>query len=254
MHSFVSTFKRLMPVAIVAAGSLSISSASLIYQSSIQLSAQGFGSAPRALTIQGNGTESGCISVVAGAIAGGSGSCIADATIAPNGVANQGGAEVSPLSDNQKFGIPTLLSLGIDGANDIGILFNATEPGGNAITVTDLTLKFFDANSNLLGAIDTAGAVEFLTTNPGNGVAGFVFTIDAAQQLAVAGFITPTTRLALEATLTGAAGGPESFAIVNLNAPPPGGDPGDVPEPMSMALLGSGMAALVFFRKKIARG
>lgn len=258
MNRFASTLKRILPVAIVATGSLSISSASLVYDSTILLGSQGFGNAPRDLTIQATGrptgNESGCVGVLAGTIAIGSGACIADATIAPNGVSNTGGDEPNPQVDDNKFGIPTLAELAINGADDIAILFNATEPGGDAITITDLTLKFFDANSNLLGAIDTAGAVQFLSTNPGNGVAGFVFRIDAAQQLQVANWITPTTRLALEASLTGASAGPESFMIVNLNAPPPGGDPGDVPEPMSMALLGSGMTALVLFRKKLARG
>jgi hypothetical protein len=221
--------------------------ASLIYDSSILLGAQGFGNAPRDLTVQETGrptgTESGCVGVNGtGNIT--FGSCISDAQVHDgNGVTNTGGDEPNPQADNQKYGIPTLGSLGITSASQIGILFNATEPGGDSVNVTDLTLKFYNSTGTLLGAID--GSQNFASSNPGNGVAGFVFKVSADELGYVNGLIAPGVILALESTMTDIAGGPESFLIVNLEAPPPA-----VPEPASLALLGGALAGYGFLRRR----
>jgi hypothetical protein len=214
-------------------------SASLIYDSTIHLTAQGFGNAPRDLTVQatGNstspaGTESGCVSVP---FAGGPSSCLASDAVVfmGNGVLNLGGDEPSPLSDNQKYGVPFESDLGITTAADLGILFNATEPGGDSINIADLTLKFY-LNGILLGAID--GQQNFPSTFPGNGVAGFVFTVDADQQAIVNSWLSQgNIQFALESTLTDSAGGPDTFRIVNLNSVTP------IPEPATMMLLASGL-------------
>lgn len=222
--------------------------AALIFDSSILVSAQGFGNNPRLLTVQGNGTESGCIGVGAGGtLLGGSGTCIADALVHDgNGLSNTGGSEVNPLSDNQKFGIPTIAQLGWKKASDIGLVFNATEPGGNSINVQDVTLKFYNGTT-LLGAID--GSQSFANSNPGNGVAGFAFKVDAAEQTFLNNLVFAQQgygnyRIALESTLSDAAGGPESWLAVNLgNA---------VPEPSTwgMMILGVGMVGGVMRRRQ----
>jgi hypothetical protein len=150
-----------------------------------------------------------------------------------NGVLNLGGDEPSPLSDNQKYGVPFESDLGITTAADLGILFNATEPGGDSINIVDLTLKFY-LNGSLLGAID--GQQNFPSTFPGNGVAGFVFTVDAAQQAMVNSWLSQgNIQLALESTLTDSAGGPDSFRMVNLNSATP------IPEPATITILGAGL-------------
>jgi len=69
-------------------------SASLVYDATATLSAQGFGSVPRDLTIQGNGNatiEGGCVGVTStgGINVGGSGSCLtSDVTIDGNATVN----------------------------------------------------------------------------------------------------------------------------------------------------------------------
>lgn len=226
-------------------------SASLVFDSSILLGAQGFGNAPRDLTIQRTGRitspESGCVGVSGtGTIVIGGAACISDALVnAGNGVTNIGGDEPNPQADNQKYGIPTASSLGITDASQIGVLFNATEPSGDAADVTDLTLKFYSTlTDSLLGAID--GNQSFLSTNPGNGVAGFVFVVDAAELAYVNGILgTGDVFFALESTLTGTSGGPESFLIANLTAPPPG-----VPEPSTLSLFGLGVAGLSILMRR----
>jgi PEP-CTERM motif len=220
--------------------------ASLIFDSSVLLSAQGFGNAPRALTIQATGqggsTESGCVGVNGGGgIVVGAGGCIPGASVHDsNGVANVGGDEPNPHSDNQKFGIPTAGSLGITTASQIGILFNATEPGGDSANVTDLTLKFYSANGTLLGAID--GQQNFSSTNPGNGVAGFVFVVSPDEFAFVNGLLGPGVFLALESTISDVGGGPESYLIFNRGTNLP---PSSIPAPASLLLLGAGLMGIV---------
>lgn len=220
-------------------------SASLVYSSQINLPAQGFGNMPRDLTLQGRGTTSGCVGTAAG---GGItfGTCTTDAqTFMGNGVSNLNGTGdmPSPLADNQKYGNPTVAGLGLSSAANIGVLFNATEPAGNSINVADITLSFYNATSGaLLGAID--GQQNFPDSFPGNGVAGFVFTVDAPQQGYLNSLIFNGTndlnniRIGLGATLIGAAGGPDTFTVVNL------GQSRAIPEPATWATMIFGIAGI----------
>ena len=120
-----------------------------------------------------------------------------------------------------------------------------TKPHGDSVNVTDLTLKFYTSAGLLLGAID--GQLNFASTNPGNGVAGFTFTVDKAQQAYVNGLLAngPSTTLALEASLADFAGGPETFLIYNLSTPVT-----PVPEPATYALMLAGLGVVGFVAKR----
>lgn len=253
----INNLKRLAAFAVLAAGTAALpqgAAANLIYDSAILVPAQGFGNAPRLLVEQetGNGddVESGCVSVSGGAIAIGSGSCIADSQVFQgNAFSNFGGDEANPQADNQKFGIPTLGELDWDSAADIGLIFNATEPGGNAVNINDVTLKFYQGD-NLLAAID--GSQQFGSTNPGNGVAGFTFVVDEQQQafLNSSVFALPNfsdIRIALESTISDAQGGPESYLAVNLDR---GGPPTPVPAPAGAGLFALGFAAMAWRKRR----
>jgi len=238
----------LLAAAAVAAVTPHIASASLVFDSNIFVSGQGFGNVPRDLTLSSpnNDTfESGAVGVSnTGAIT--FGIPITNAQVHDsNGVQTVAGTASlpSPLADDQKYGIPTIGSLGITSANQIGVLFNATEPGGNSANVTDLTLKFYSATGTLLGAID--GQQSFGSTVPGNGGAGFVFRVSDDELTFVNGLLAAggsTTTLALEASVDDATGGPESFVILNVAAP--------VPEPETTALLLAGLGAIGFIGRR----
>jgi hypothetical protein len=109
-----------------------------------------------------------------------------------------------------------------------------------------VTLKFYNGNT-VIAAID--GQQIFADTVTGNGGAGFVFTVDAAQQT----FLNNTVfnqlgfgnfRIAAESTITGATGGPESWAAVNLMSA--------IPEPSTwaMMILGFMGVGLLAYRRK----
>lgn len=227
-----------------------LASASLVFDTNIFVTGQGFGNVPRDLTLSSPNNEtfeSGAVGVSGtGAIT--FGVPITNAQVFDsNGVQTVAGTASmpAPLADDQKYGIPTIGSLGITSADQIGIVFNATEPAGNGVNVIDLTLKFYTAAGVFLGAID--GQQSFASTIPGNGGAGFVFRIspdelDDVNPWLVAG--GATTTMALEASIQDATGGPESFAILNIAA---------IPEPEAYALVLAGLGAIGFISRRRRR-
>jgi hypothetical protein len=240
---------------LVAAAVLTLpgfASAGLVYDSTVVAPAQGFGSAPRDLSLQATGQasfQSGAVNYGGSGIS--FGAPVADGLVHEgNGITNQAGTSTmpNPLDDNQKYGVPTTGSLGITTASQIGVLFNATEPGGDEISVTDLTLKFYTAEGSFLGAID--GSHDFADSNPGNGVAGFTFVVDGAQQAFVDGLLAAGgagTTLALEASTESFAGGPETFLIYNLAATPP---VPAIPEPGTYAMFMAGLGVVGFMARR----
>jgi len=248
-HSLKAGFGWFLMLTLAAITFPSIASAELIYDASILAPAQGFGNAPRDLTLssQANNTsESGGIGFGSGGIT--FGTTISDSLVFQgNGLTNTSGTTdmPSPLADDQKYGVPTAGSLGITDASMIGVLFNATEPGGDSVNVVDVTLKFYTAGGSFLGAID--GSQNFASSNPGNGVAGFTFVVSASEQAQVNSWLAAGgagTTFALESTIQDVGGGPESFLVFNK-----GGNV-SVPEPGSIMSMGLGLIALGMFWRK----
>jgi hypothetical protein len=256
--------------AVAAFAAPQAASASIILEGPIYDTGTGFGNEPRLLTTQEtgprrDGTESACVGVSGGSTSVGSQTCISDSRVFQgNGLSNEGGDEVNPQREGNKYNTPTIDELGWNGAEDIGLIFNATDPAGNGLTIDDVTLKFY-LDGQLLAAID--GTIDLAQTEAGNGVAGFLLVVDEEQQA----FLNSTVfglgnfgdvRIALETTISGIHGGPESFWATNLNRTTTstgstGGSTGStggtpVPAPAGLGLFALGALGLLARRRRRA--
>lgn len=146
----------------------------------------------------------------------------------------------------------SLSQVGTTNAGQIQIYFDINEPnGGNqsSLTLNSLILNAYDPNTgaNLFSASLLGGPLTLQQLGNGQGHSDYVFTLDAAAAARLQAVINahPDLLLGLSASVSNAQGGPESFFI--------GSAPAAVPEPMTMLLLGTGLAgvaAKVRWRKK----
>lgn len=253
MHVVVATFAVLATASVARASLIlldNVAVAEVPMLAFIDLTSQGFGNAPRLLTLQGQG-----------------GSDFESGAVSPVNVVS-GDAE----SGANKSTTPTLATLGFSSGSQVGIGFNATEPGGNSpgagITLQSLTMNIFDGTS-VVGSFSTAGPITFsgadLALQQGNGNGVFAFGLDAAQQtqfnalLSLAG--SSNFRVGLSSSLgcqTGAPagclaanGGPDSFLAFNRVTGTP---TTTVPDGGSMAtLLGMGLMGVAVVRSRLNR-
>ena len=212
----------------------------------VDLGAQGFGNAPRLLTIQAIPAS---LTIESG-------------SVAPDGADADSDPEVSgdAIAGANKSTTPTLTALEWTSGSEVGIGFNTTE-NNTGILLEQLTLTIYNGLA-VAGSFSIAAPITFtaadlaLQTGNGNGV--FAFGLDAAQQvlfdaiLAQAG--SGNFLVGLSSTLgcqSGAAdcssdGGPETFTGFKLSAAVPDGGS------MSM-LLGMGLMGLAAVRRVIGR-
>lgn len=140
--------------------------------------------------------------------------------------------------------IAQLQSLGISGISDFGLIYNLNQTGSSPDpTLTQLIVTFYSS--------DLSAAATFTLTSPftagvfeqGNGGAGYpaVFTPTGGDAAAIAALFAscPTCLVGASASITGSDDGADSFFVYD-RVPTTSA----VPEPGSMVLLGTGLAAL----------
>ena len=147
----------------------------------------------------------------------------------------------------------------------MGILFNSDQTGNSGITIQSLTLTIFNGTTPI-GSFSTSSAVNYSQTDlalePGNGNAGFLFVLDAAERIQF-NALNPTAAMfaGLSATLGCAAGAPASCMVTNDGPDSFRGVIGNgtftsaVPLPGALWLFGTGLLGLTVLgrrKKKLA--
>lgn len=221
-NSFLRSAALVLAACTAVAASSSMAHASLILTgptvaaSFTDLGGQGFGNAPRMLTLQTSGVETG--------------------SVTPVNVTN---GDAIPGAD--KSTTPTLATLGWDKGIDVGIGFNATQPGQTGITLQSLVLTIYNGTTSVgsFSLLPGLAPLQFtaadLALQTGNGNAVFSFTLNAAEQaqfnaiLALPGssgfFAGLSSQLGCPtgapASCQPSAGGPDSFLGFDRAVPAP---------------------------------
>jgi hypothetical protein len=145
---------------------------------------------------------------------------------------------------SQTYTFQQLIDNGILNAANLGIVYNINEPGSALNTIiNDARLTVYDLDGNWVFQTGTCGGSnpvcpgDFPQTGGGQGGDGYLFTLDAVSQAALAQFFANPTqfRLGFSADISATAGGAEDFYFQAIEGTEP------VPEPASMFLLGTGL-------------
>jgi hypothetical protein len=228
--------KRLVTRLCAALGLLAAGAAqaALVPTAMIDLHGTGVGAVDTVLTLHGHrrdGTENGSVGLNAAG------------ELMIGGDAKTGASQTQLLS---------LGALGLTSAEDLRIVFNANEPGGSAITLSDLVLTIYSPTGDVLFNTMLASQQVFSTTSPGIGKPDAVYALDAtsllaAQSAAFSGDFA-ANLIGLSAGAHNAQGGFETFFIANVATPP-------VPEPQTYLLLLAGLGVIggLVWRRSTAR-
>jgi hypothetical protein len=244
---------RLGLIAFVGAiAGIQTASASLILETFQPFSGTGLGTVPTIVTFQNNGTETGCFG------SNGAGNALVGGACTSGGDTKPGASQTN---------LQPLSTAGITSAANFGLVFNAVQPSGGPLDVTNITVAFYDSTGKFIyqssglfcqnsagGLIVPSGSgCLLMDTAQGTGNSGFLVTLDAAQQQAAtaAGAFSSTGNLVGASAAAGApggasAGGSETIFLANSG----GGNVSTVPEPMSVLLSGVGLLGLALLRRR----
>lgn len=204
-----------------------LASAQLVYLGPNVSSGTGIGTVNTVLTVQGKGnstTESGCVTL------SGFNTCAGFGTDAKNGASQTGVRSIS----------------GVTGSN-LRVVLNFDEPANaSGGTLNNAVVTLF-SGSNSISSTPFSSPITFNNTFNGIGQSGFLFGLSASDATLFQSFInanadTDNFMIGIGATLSDVTGGPETFytGIASTNPPT-----STVPEPGSMALMGTGLVGLV---------
>jgi len=160
-----------------------------------------------------------------------------------------GGAEVLTGDAKSQTSVKSFSALGITDADDVRIIFNAAEPGGDGIVLESLVLNVFNPTGTLLFTTSYAGAPHtFDPTYTGTGSTGFAFLLDDASsstlQLILDQSGSSSYLVGLSASASMATGGQETFFVASANTVSP------IPEPESYAMMLAGLGLMGYMVRR----
>ncbi len=202
-------------------------------------------SAPFDLTGTGLGAENTILTTQAGGNATSESGCVAwNGTMSvagPSGCAAPGFTGADTKTGASQAAAFSLASLGISAAAQLQIVFNPSQPARvGSVTLDNLVLTLFDSSGNLVFTSGPTASKTLSLLSPGTGRSGYFFGLDSAQATAFDNAVSKFggAYIGLQANVSNAAGGLETFFVSTTKPTPP---PSGVPEPATFALMGAGL-------------
>jgi hypothetical protein len=218
-----------------------------VHDSFTDIGAQGFGNAPRLLTVQATGTstvEAGKIDLSTGVAT--------DVAFAGDTFAARNDVPNPCCTDVNKASAPSLSAVGWATGADVAIGLNTGEAGTD-ITLENVVLYLWNAANQVVGTFALGpNEINFSATElarqQGNGNAIFKFVLDAAQQTAfnIALGVNPdlsTFHITLASAFRDVTDGPESWLAVL-------GPGAVIPIPGALVLFASGLVGVAALNRR----
>lgn len=248
----MNRFTRVAALSLVAMP-FAAARADLVFGGVVTVGGTGLGTVNTVLTISStanNTSEEGCI------IPTSNGTSSALGTLTGNTCSGAASGDIKTGASQTLT--RNLGATGVTSAQNFAILFNASEPSGNSISLNNLVAYFMNSTGGTFTApLNCPGTTcDFASTQTGTGNTGEMFQFNATEAAAFTAFIAASGGVnniwvglgALAGTTPGfeATGGNETFFVFN-------GTQTVAPEPSTTALMATGLIGLVGFTRRRRR-
>ncbi|MEO8186734.1 MAG: PEP-CTERM sorting domain-containing protein [Burkholderiaceae bacterium] len=162
----------------------------------------------------------------------------------PAGAA-QPGVDTTVITGGANNQARTLAELGVGQASDLRIFFNINEPTPTAdVLLRTLIVTAYDTTGASVFMASLAAPLTLTEIGSGAGTSDYAFGLTALQAADLQAVFSSDLRIGIEASISDAQGGPESFFGGSANTDTV------IPEPTTLLLLGAGLFAAGFARRR----